>query len=69
MECYYPGYDASHTRRLLGLCGRIGLCVSGGSDYHGANKPNRMGLTGAGRVPFAFMRRCCKKQKGNEKMQ
>lgn len=69
MECYYPGYDASHTRRLLDLCGRFGLCVSGGSDYHGANKPNRMGLTGAGRVPFCVYEALLQKNEGNEKMQ
>lgn len=52
MECYYPGYDAEMVQRLRGLCGRLGLYISGGSDYHGENKPNRMGLTGTGRIPL-----------------
>ena len=52
MECYYPGYDAAMVQRLRGLCGRLGLYISGGSDYHGENKPNRMGLTGTGRIPL-----------------
>lgn len=51
VECYYHGYAPETTERLKSICSRLGLCVSGGSDYHGKNKVNRMGQTGAGRVP------------------
>ena len=40
MECHYSRYDLEEIRFLLSRA--AGLIVTGGSDYHGANKP---GLT------------------------
>ncbi len=39
MECIYSGYTAEQTEYLKGLAASFGLCVTGGSDFHGARKP------------------------------
>lgn len=43
MECRYTGYDAAQVADLERLAARFDLCVTGGSDFHGARKPNRLG--------------------------
>lgn len=43
IECYYATFTPEQTQFLLGICDRQNLFVSGGSDYHGANKPNELG--------------------------
>lgn len=40
MECIYPLYDEVKTRQAHQLAERFDLKVSGGSDFHGENKPN-----------------------------
>ncbi len=48
METHYPLFDREQTLAAMELAKRFGLCQSGGSDYHGGNKPHiRMG-TGKG---------------------
>jgi len=57
LEAYYSQHDAPQERRLTGLATRLGLAVSGGSDFHGASKPDiRLG-TGLGtlRVPDSLL--------------
>ena len=39
MECRYSLYDEEQSQYLLGLAKEYGLVPTGGSDYHGANKP------------------------------
>lgn len=39
MEAYYGEYRASEQRYFIALAQRLGMLVSGGSDYHGAHKP------------------------------
>ncbi len=39
IECFYPSFTPEQTKYLLTLCEARGLKVSGGSDYHGANRP------------------------------
>ena len=39
MECIYSEYDDEMTEYSLRLADKAGLLVSGGSDYHGRNKP------------------------------
>jgi predicted metal-dependent phosphoesterase TrpH len=34
LEAYHSDHDAAATRHYLALAGRLGLAVSGGSDYH-----------------------------------
>ncbi|MFA5839785.1 MAG: PHP domain-containing protein [Candidatus Margulisiibacteriota bacterium] len=35
IEVYYPGYNASQIERYLTLARKLGLLVTGGSDFHG----------------------------------
>ena len=35
VEAYYPGHDRSMTEFLRGTSDRLGLVVTGGTDYHG----------------------------------
>jgi hypothetical protein len=39
LEGYYGEYRAAEQRYFVALAARLGLVVTGGSDYHGANKP------------------------------
>jgi hypothetical protein len=49
IECRYPTFTQAQTERLLKLCAENGLLVSGGSDYHGASRPEaRIGSAGVG---------------------
>ena len=52
MECLYSQYDAEESEYLMGLAARFGLCVTGGSDFHGARKPIRMGVPD---VPYELL--------------
>lgn len=40
MECYYSLYDDETTEKAVRLAERFGLKPSGGSDFHGDNKPH-----------------------------
>ena len=43
-ECYYPDFSEEQKKYILNLCNKKGLYKSGGSDYHGKNKPERYEL-------------------------
>jgi predicted metal-dependent phosphoesterase TrpH len=54
IEAWHPMMDSAWTRSMLELARKLDLAVSGGSDFHGDNKPDvRLG-TGRGtlRVPY-----------------
>jgi len=57
LEAYYSEHDEATRRSLESLAARLGLAVSGGSDFHGDNKPQvRLGLgKGDLRVPAALL--------------
>ena len=40
MECIYSVYSGEDTRYLEAMAADFGLCVTGGSDFHGAGKPH-----------------------------
>ena len=40
MEVYYPKFSEEQTARAKLLAAEYGLLPSGGSDFHGANKPD-----------------------------
>lgn len=40
VECVYSGYTPEQVEYLKVLAGFYGLCVTGGSDFHGAGKPD-----------------------------
>ncbi len=47
MECYYSRYTAEEARGLITLAEKYDLLISGGSDYHGANKSVTLGMLSA----------------------
>jgi len=49
LECHYPLHDAGTLERCLALAAKYGLVATGGSDFHGAMKPeSRLGHGYAG---------------------
>ena len=56
IEAIYSTFDPEQRERLAELASEHGLLVSGGSDYHGDNKPNiRLGIgTGDLNVPSSI---------------
>ena len=44
IEAYHSDHDGAATARYLELADRLGLRVSGGSDYHGDQSHGRGGL-------------------------
>jgi hypothetical protein len=54
IEAYHSDHTAADTRRFVALAARYRLAVSGGSDFHGTNKPGielGMGINGNLQVP------------------
>ena len=50
LECHYRNHTEQDTSRFLALARKYGLLVTGGSDFHGANRPSiRLG-TGEGNL-------------------
>ena len=62
MECYYSTYDDRQTSELRSIALSKKLLVSGGSDFHGAIKPDISIGTGWGnlRVPEVLLERIIK---------
>ena len=48
MEVYYSSHTRNDSLRLKELCLRYGLLPTGGSDFHGGNKPDIRIGTGRG---------------------
>ena len=57
LEAYYSEHDEATRRSLISLAARLGLAVSGGSDFHGGSKPQIQLGTGKGdlRVPLTLL--------------
>ena len=57
MEVYYPKFSAEETEMACALAKEFDLYFSGGSDFHGENKPDIKLGTGRGAlcVPYAFL--------------
>ncbi len=53
LECYYPAHDRATVARILGLCERLALVPTGGSDFHGDVKPANVLGVGAGGEPVS----------------
>jgi len=43
IECFYPSFSAAQTERLIKLCEKNNLLITGGSDYHGAKRDSVIG--------------------------
>ncbi|MBR4692647.1 MAG: PHP domain-containing protein [Oscillospiraceae bacterium] len=61
MEVYYSGYTAADSALLRRLAESLDLCVTGGSDYHGAKRPER--VLGQPEVPYALLAALREKEK------
>jgi len=55
IEVYYTDHTAAHTELLAGIASKLGLVATGGSDYHGENKPGI--FLGSGRGPLKIEKR------------
>ena len=57
IEAWHTSHSEAHTRQCVELAALLGLGLSGGSDYHGLNKPGIQPGTGYGalRVPVAVL--------------
>lgn len=57
MEVMYPKYDEETTRLAQRIAEQFGLLPSGGSDFHGANKPDIQIGVGRGnlQIPLAYL--------------
>lgn len=57
IEVYHSSHNPCQTKKLLALAGELGLLPTGGSDFHGANKPDVSMGTGRGglRVPLKLL--------------
>ena len=57
LECFPSSNNQAESARLRALADRHGLCVTGGSDFHGAAKPDISIGTGRGnlRVPAFYL--------------
>lgn len=40
IECYYSYFDENQTQSLIELCKKYNLYQSGGTDFHGKNRPD-----------------------------
>lgn len=53
LECVYSKYDAAQSAALLALAAEYALLPTGGSDFHGASKPNiSIGTT---KAPYVYL--------------
>lgn len=64
IECYYNCYTEKFSHMCGEICDKLALLKSGGSDFHGANKPDiALGSVSAGYVPYSVLRKI-KEQRG-----
>lgn len=57
VEGYYTDYTPDMNRRYRAMAEELGLTISGGTDYHGANKPHISIGTGRGnlQIPYSVL--------------
>lgn len=65
IECQYSTYSSAERKTITGIAEKLGLLPSGGSDFHGKNKPNIH--LGSGKsnlsVPYEFWEELKKRTK------
>jgi len=54
IECYYPSHKEEDFKYLKEIANKYGLKYSGGSDFHGLNKPNISLGTGYGNLKIPY---------------
>ncbi len=59
IEVFYISYSNQNQRDMLRLAKKYDLLISGGSDFHGENKPGLDLGTGYGRlfVPYEILKK------------
>ena len=59
IEVYYSHHSHEQTEKYLRLADELDLLVSGGTDFHGENKPDIQLGTGLGdlRIPYSVVER------------
>lgn len=40
VECYYSAFTQEQTKRIIEICNKHNKFISGGTDFHGDNRPN-----------------------------
>ena len=67
IECLYTGYTPNQVEEYVGLAREFGLLVTGGTDYHGDNKPGiRIGVAyGRLKVPLSAFEALAARCKAN----
>ncbi|MFH1117839.1 MAG: PHP domain-containing protein [Pseudomonadota bacterium] len=57
IEAYYPRHTPEQTKIYLDLAARLDLVATGGTDFHGANKPLiKLGvIPGQGPLPYSIL--------------
>lgn len=57
MECFYSLYSEETTKKSIELCDKFNLKYSGGSDFHGENKPDIKLGVGKGNlnIPYSLV--------------
>lgn len=66
IECYYSTYTATQQKQIQKIANRFALLPSGGSDFHGENKPHISLGTGKGNLVIPYevweaLKQKCKK--------
>ena len=64
MEVLYSKYSSETTRLALSLAAEFGILPSGGSDYHGENKPDIAMGSGRGNlaIPYDWLKELAKRK-------
>ena len=67
LEAIYSTYSASDEREMRTLAAKYDLCISGGSDFHGDNKPKLDLGTGYGSlyIPYEVLTKLLDKKTGD----
>jgi predicted metal-dependent phosphoesterase TrpH len=57
IEVYYPEHSGEQTKAFLELAGKFDLAVTGGTDFHGSNKPGvQLGVVpGQDPLPYSLL--------------
>ncbi len=57
IEAYYPAHTPEQTEMFLSIAGKLNLIVTGGTDFHGANKPGiELGVfPGVDHIPYSVV--------------
>ncbi len=63
LEVIYPAHSSRFRNQLLGLVGEFHLVATGGSDWHGDNRPGRTLAGGVNAVPDEVLERLRHRQR------